>query len=95
VITTSGSGWTAAGHDVNPTVEVLAFQTFRGGRQSRSVVVAREPATTSLTRDGNDVTIRFTATIPVIDTSEGRFSWNVQFQTDSPAYHATFLVDVA
>lgn len=95
VITTSGSGWAAAGRDANATVELLAIRTFRGGRQSRSLVVARSSATTSAAPDGNDITIRFTAAIPVIDTSEGRFSWNIQLETRSPRYRATFLIDVA
>lgn len=95
VITTSGSGWAAAGHDLDATVELLAFRTFRRGRRSQSVVVARSSAEAAVTREGNDLTIRFTTTIPIIDTSEGRFSWNVQLETRSPNYRATFLIDVA
>jgi hypothetical protein len=94
-ITTSGVAWGAAPRDLEPTVEVLAIRTYRRPRSSRSVVVARSSATVSATRNGNDVTVRFTAATPVIDTSEGRFSWNVQLETRSPKYRATFLVDVA
>jgi hypothetical protein len=93
-ITTSGSAWAAAGRNVHATVELLAIRTFHGGRHSRSVVVARASADTSTVRDGHDLTIRFTATVPVIDTSEGRFSWNVQFETRAPKHRATFLIDV-
>ena len=93
-IAMSGFGWAAAG-SVGPKVELLAIRTFRGGRQSSSVVVARSPATVTATRDGNEVTIRFTAGAPLIDTSEGRFSWNVQLETRAPKYRATFLIDVA
>ena len=81
VITTSGSGWAAAGRNIHATVELLAIRTSGGGRQSRSVVVARASAHPSAARNGKDLTIRFTTTIPVIDTSEGRFSWNVQLET--------------
>jgi hypothetical protein len=94
-ITTSGSAWAAARRNVGATVELLAIRTYRGGRQSRSVVVARSSADVSLSRDGNAVTVRFTGTVPLIDVSEGRFSWNVQLQTRSPKYRATFLIDVA
>ena len=94
-ITTSGSGWAAAGGIADATVEVLAIRTFRGGRRSESVVVARSSADASASRDGNGITVRFTATVPLIDTSEGRFSWNVQLETQSPKYRATFLIDVA
>ncbi|HEX7154758.1 MAG TPA: hypothetical protein VF618_24960 [Thermoanaerobaculia bacterium] len=95
VITISGSAWTASRGGVRPSVDVVAYRTYRGTRQSRSVVVGRSHATTEASRDGRDVTIRFTAPIPLIDTSEGRFSWNVQFQTRSPKHRATFVVDVA
>ena len=95
MITTSGFGWAAAGGAADAAVELIAIRTFRGGRQSSSVVVARSSADASAARQGNDITIRFTATIPVIDTSEGRFSWNVQLETRSPKYRATFLIDVA
>jgi len=95
VITTSGFGWAAADRNVNATVELLAIRSFRGSRQSQSVVVARSSANASSTLDGNELTIRFTTTIPVIDTSEGRFSWNVQLETRSPKRRTTFLVDVA
>lgn len=95
VITTSGFAWAAAGRNVNATVELLAIRSFRGGRQSHSVVVARSSANASCALDGNDLTIRFTAAVPVIDISEGRFSWNVQLDTRSPKYRATFLIDVA
>ena len=78
-----------------PPLERLAIRTFRDGRQSRSVVVARASAHPSAARNGKELTIRFTTTIPVIDTSEGRFSWNVQLETRSPKHRATFLVDVA
>jgi hypothetical protein len=95
-ITTAGSGWAAAGHRLDTTVELVALRTFRGaGRTSKSVVVARTSADVSIARDGKDITFRFTTTIPVIDTSEGRFSWNVQLETRTPKYRATFLVDVA
>jgi hypothetical protein len=95
VITTSGLAWTGTGRDFDATVALLALQTFRAGRQSNSPVVARASATTSVVRNGNDMTVRFTTTIPVIDISEGRFSWNVQLETTSPGYRATFLIDVA
>lgn len=95
VITTSGFGWTVADRDFDATVEVSAIRSYRGGRSSHSSVVARAHAITSVTRDGKDMTFRFTATVPVIDISEGRFSWNVQLETESPAYRVTFLVDVA
>ena len=94
-ITTSGSGWAATGRNVHATVELLAIRTFRGGRQSSSIVVARSSADISVARNGNEITIRFTTTIPVIDTSEGRFSWNVQLETRSPKHSVTFLIDVA
>jgi hypothetical protein len=93
-ITTTGPGWAAAGHSLGATVELTAIRSFRGGRSSSSVVVARASADTSIARDGKDITFRFTTTIPVIDTSEGRFSWNVQLETRTPKYRATFLVDV-
>lgn len=86
VIATSGSAWGAAGGDVDATVEVLAI---------RSAVVAHSTASTSVARYGNDLTVRFSATIPLIDTLEGRVSWNVQLETRSPEYRATFLIDVA
>jgi len=95
VITTSGSAWAAAGRNVDASVQLLAIRTYRGGRQSQSVIVARSSADTATARNGNDLTIRFTTTIPVIDTSEGRFSWNVQLETHSPKYRTTFLIDVA
>jgi hypothetical protein len=69
VITTSGSGWATAGHHLGTTVELRAFRTFRAGRKSESVVVARSYAETSIARDGKDITFRFTMTIPVIDTA--------------------------
>lgn len=95
VITTSGSGWIAAGRGLGASVEVRAIRTFRRARSSRSVVVARSHADLSFTRDGDVLTIRYTVAIPLIDTSEGRFSWNVQLETHEPQYRATFLVDVA
>lgn len=96
VITTSGPAWAAAGHNFKPTVEIIALHIYRGpGRQTRSRVVARATAEAAAARDGNDMTVRFTGTIPLIDTSEGRFSWNVQLSTRSPKYRATFLIDVA
>ena len=94
VITTSGPGWAAAGHNLNTTVELAAIQTFRGRGNSSSVVVARASGDTTIARDGKDITFRFTTTIPVIDTSDGRFSWNVQLETRTPKYRATFLIDV-
>ena len=94
VITTSGPGWTAAGHNLTTTVELAAIQTFRGRGNSSSVVVARASGDTTIVRDGKDITFRFTTTIPVIDTSDGRFSWNVQLETRTPKYRATFLIDV-
>ena len=95
VITTSGSGWAAAGRGFDATVEVTAIRTFRGARKSSSTVVARTSVDASAMRNGNEMTFRFTADIPVIDTSEGRFSWNVQLETQSPEYRATFRIDVA
>lgn len=94
VITTSGFGWTVAGRKIHPTVELVAFRTYRSNRRSTSITVARSPAIASVTRDGKTITIRFTTTVPIIDTSEGRFSWNVQVETRDPKYEATFLVDV-
>lgn len=94
VITTSGSGW-GAGRDIHPAVEILAIRSYRAGRRSQSVIVARSSASAAVTRNGNDVTVRFTAAIPLIDTSEGRVSWNVQMETRTPKYRATFLIDVA
>jgi hypothetical protein len=94
VITTSGSAW-AAGRNAHATVDLVAIRTFGSGKQSRSFVVARSSAHATATRNGNDLMIRFTATIPLIDTSERRFSWNVQLETRSPKYEATFLIDVA
>ena len=95
VITTSGFAWTVADRNLGATVEVSAIQTFRTVGHSDSVVVARSSAITSTVRNGNDMTFRFSATVPVIDTSEGRFSWNVRLETRDPKYRATFLVDVA
>lgn len=95
VITTSGFGWTVADRDFDATVELSASRTYGSGQHTDTVGVVREYAITSVTRDGKDMTFRFTATVPVIDTSEGRFSWNVQLETQSPQYRATFLVDVA
>ncbi|HYR29143.1 MAG TPA: hypothetical protein VEU30_11805 [Thermoanaerobaculia bacterium] len=95
VITTSGFGWTVADRDFDATVDLVALRTYRTRRSSSSVTVARASAVVSSVRNGNDMTFRFTATIPVIDTSEGRFSWNVQLATQSPDYQATFLIDVA
>ena len=96
VITTSGFAWSVAGRDLDATVEVRAIRSYRGaGRRSESHIVARSTAMASIVRSGNDMTFRFSTAIPVIDTSEGRFSWNVQLETDSPKYRATFLVDVA
>ena len=95
VITTSGFAWTVADRKLKPAVEIVAIRSYRTVGQSSSVVVARSSAVASATRDGNDLTIRFSGTIPVIDTSEGSFSWNVQLETGSPKYRATFLVDVA
>jgi len=67
-ITTSGSAWAAARRNVGATVEILAIRTYRGGRQSRSVVVARSSADVSLSRDGNAINIRFSCTVPLIAT---------------------------
>ncbi|HEY6141271.1 MAG TPA: hypothetical protein VI670_26240 [Thermoanaerobaculia bacterium] len=86
IIAMSGSAWGSASGDVDATVEILAI---------RSAVVARSSASTSTARNGNDLTIRFTAAIPLIDTSEGRVSWNIQLETRSPNHRATFLIDVA
>lgn len=93
IITTSGSAWGAAAGDAGATVELLAIRTVRG--QSRSAVIAQSSADTAAARSGNDVTIRFTAAVPLIDISEGRFSWNVRLETRSPKHSATFLIDVA
>lgn len=92
---TTGFAWATAARNVRASVELKAIRTYCGGRQSQSAVVARSRATTSVTRDGNDLTIRFVATIPLIDTSEGQFSWNVQLETRTPKYRATLLIDVA
>ena len=95
VITTSGSAWAAAGHGIGATVELSAFQIFRAHRRTRSVLVAQAFGEVSIARDGKDIAFRFATTIPVIDTSDGRFSWNVQLETRSPKYRATFRIDVA
>jgi hypothetical protein len=95
VITMSGFGWTVAGRDFEAGVRLAAIRTYRGGRNSRSVVIATEHATTSASRDGHTITIRFTITPPIIDTSEGRFSWNIVLVTANPTYKATFAIDVA
>lgn len=95
MITMSGFGWTVVDRDFDVTVELRAIQSFRGSRSSSSVVVARAHAITSTTRDGKTMTIRFTTQAPIIDTSAGRFSWNIQLETGSPAYRVTFLIDVA
>lgn len=95
VITTSGSGWTGA-REIGETVDLVAIRTYRASRgRSRSFEVARASAKASATVDGRDVTVRFTTDIPIIDTSEGNFSWNVQLETQSPRYRSTFEVDVA
>lgn len=95
VITTSGSAWNTGGRNVHATVALTALRTYGRRGQSQSFVVASSSADIAVTRNGNDLTIRFTTTIPVIDTSEGRFSWNVQFETRSPKHGATFVIDVA
>ena len=95
VITTSGFGWTVAGRGFDASIELIALRVYRAGRKSSSVVVARASANAWTTRDGNDMRFQFTTTVPVIDTSEGRFSWNVQLETEDPNYRATFLIDVA
>jgi hypothetical protein len=95
VITTSGFGWTVIDRDFDATVDLVALRTYRSSQGSNSVTVARASATTSIVRDGKNMTFRYTATVPVIDISEGRFSWNVRLETTSPDYHATFLIDVA
>jgi hypothetical protein len=96
VITTSGSGWSTVGRGFSATVTLRALRTFRGGRgSSRTIEVASSVASVSVSRDGNDLTVRFDTTIPLIDTSEGRLSWNVQLETDRPEHQATFLIDVA
>jgi hypothetical protein len=48
-----------------------------------------------VTNDDGTLTIRFNTIVPLIDTSEGRFSWNIQFATRSPKHRATFGIDVA
>jgi hypothetical protein len=95
VITTSGFGWTVADRDFEATVELSAYRTYRAGRESSSYAVTRSRATAFVTRDGNDMTFRFSADVPLIDISEGRVSWNVQLETQSPDYRATFAIDVA
>lgn len=95
VITTSGLGWTVADRNLGATVKLVAIQSFGTRGRSSSIVVARSSAVVSTTRDGKDMTFRFSVTIPVIDTSEGRFTWNVQLETEKPEYRATFVVDVA
>lgn len=95
VITTSGFAWSVVGRELDVLVQLKAIRTYRGGRRSTSIVVATATASARATRDGNELTIRFTTTIPIIDTSEGRFSWNVALDTEQPRYSATFLVDVA
>ncbi len=95
VITTSGSAWAKTGHALNATFELIALQTFRAHRYSELIVIARASGDIAITRDGDDITFRITTTIPVIDTSDGRFSWNVQLETRSPKYRPTFLIDVA
>jgi len=95
VITTSGFGWTVADRDFEATVEVSAIRTYGKGQHSNTSVVAQTNAITSVTRDGKDMTFRFSVTVPIIETSERRISWNVQLETESTVYRVTFLVDVA
>lgn len=95
VITMAGPGWLDASPAIEATVALYALRTYRRRRQSRSVVVAKSEATTFVARDGKEMTIRFTTTVPIIDTSEGRYSWNVRLETLEPKYRATFLIDVA
>ena len=95
VITTSGFAWTVIDRGIDATVELSAIRTYRRARQSSSIVVAQAFANPSIVRNGSDMTFRFSINTPVIDTSEGRFTWNVQLATHSPEYHATFVIDVA
>jgi hypothetical protein len=46
-------------------------------------------------RDGKTITMRFAVTVPIVDTSEGRYNWNLQLETEGPEFSATFLIDVA
>lgn len=92
-IVVSGPGWIEGGRTVSATVELTAIRTFR--RTSNSVTVARSTVDADPTRNGDDLTFRFTIPIPLIDTSKGRFSWNIQLETRTPDHRATFLIDVA
>jgi hypothetical protein len=89
VITTSGSAWATADPEFEASVELNGYGT------GAASATAHEIAITSVTRNGNDLAVRFTVTIPVVDTSEGRFSWNAQLETHAPDYRATFVIDVA
>lgn len=95
VIATSGFAWSVVGRELDVHVRVNAIRTYRSGRSSSSIVVATAHASERTMLDGNLLTSMFTVTIPIIDTSEGRFSWNVVLETENPEYAATFLVDVA
>ncbi len=95
VITTSGFGWTVVDREFHAYVRLDALRHYSSGKRSTSVVVASERGRVNATRDGKDMTMRFTIQIPIVDTSEGRFSWNVILETESPVYEATFSVDVA
>jgi hypothetical protein len=83
VITTSGFGWTVTGRDFDATVDLVAIRSYRSTRGSNSYTVARASAITSVVRDGKEMTFRFSVTVPVIDTSEGRVLWNVQLETSA------------
>ncbi|MDQ3280675.1 MAG: hypothetical protein M3Q69_04610 [Acidobacteriota bacterium] len=96
VITTSGSAWRAVDkEDMEATVEVTAIRSSRGGGRSHSADIAQSRAAGSVMRNGEKVTIRFRTTVPLIDTSEGRFTWNVQLTMPFVQYRATFVIDVA
>ena len=95
VITTSGFGWTVANRNLDAHVELTGNRSYRTRGQSSSVVVGRATANASITRDDKHMTFRFSTTVPLIDTSEGRYFWNVQLETDDPKYSATFVIDVA
>lgn len=90
-ITMSGAGWLAVDEEFALAVELSAVP---GGKSS---AVEPEPVygITNATRDGKDMTIRFSMSIPVVDTSECQYTWNLVLETESPAYIATFIIDVA
>lgn len=95
VITTSGFGWSVVDREFDAYIRLDAVRHYSAGRRSTSVVIASARGPVNARRDGNDMTMRFTITIPTIDTSEGRFSWSLVLDTESPKYQASFLIDVA